>query len=108
MQTQWYLCEIENYSDTQGNYLKKTDNLSVQYANICDQDDTAVEDNKKGEGLWYVWLPIIPRVGDTLQFAGWQVEVSKVILIPDWHSKTGIKEGLFASALISICAASFE
>ena len=45
---------------------------------------------------------IVPRVGDTLQFAGWQVEVSKVILIPDWHSKTGIKEGFFVSAQISI------
>jgi hypothetical protein len=52
--------------------------------------------------LWYVWLPIIPRVGDTLQFAAWQVQVSKVILATDWHSETGIKEGLFVSAWISI------
>ncbi|MEG4171295.1 MULTISPECIES: hypothetical protein [unclassified Microcoleus] len=102
MQTQWYLCEIKNYSDAQGNRLKKTDNLSVQYPNIFCWDGTDVEDNKKGEGCWYVGLPIIPRVGDTLQFAGWQVEVSKVILIPDWHSKTGIKEGVFVSAQISI------
>ena len=102
MQTQQYLCEIENYSDNQGNYLKKTDNLSVQYPNIFCWDGTAVEDNKKGEGLWYVWLPIIPRVGDTLQFAAWQVQVSKVIWATDWHSETGIKEGLFVSAWISI------
>jgi hypothetical protein len=108
MQTQWYLCEIENYSDNQGNYLKKTDNLSVQYPNIFCWDDTAVEDNKKGEGLWYVWLPIIPRVGDTLQFAAWQVQVSKVILATDWHSETGIKEGLFVSAWISILLGCLE
>jgi hypothetical protein len=108
MQTQWYLCEIASYSERQGNILKKTDNLSVQYPNIFCSDDTAVEDNKKGEGWWYVWLPIIPRVGDTLQFASWQVQVSQVTLATDWHSQTGIKEGLFVSAWISICAASLE
>jgi hypothetical protein len=108
MQTQWYLGHIEKYSEHQGNNLKKTDNLSVQYPNIFCSDDTAVEENKKGEGSWYVWLPIIPRVGDTLQFAGWQVQVSKVILATDWHSETGIKEGLFVSAWISICAASLK
>jgi hypothetical protein len=97
------LCEIGNYSDHQGNYLKKTDNLSVKYPNILCSDDTVIENNKKGEGFWYVWLPIIPRVGDTLQFAGWQAQVSKVILVTDWKSETGIKEGLFVSALISIC-----
>jgi hypothetical protein len=102
MQTQWYLCERENYSDHQGNSLKKTDNLSVKYPNIFGSDDTAVEANKKGEIFWYVWLPIIPRVGDTLQLAGWRVQVSKVILVTDWKSETGIKEGLFVSALISI------
>jgi hypothetical protein len=53
--------------------------------------------------LWYVWLPIIPSVGDTLQFAAWkEVQVSKVILKFDWESETGIKEGLFVSAEISI------
>ena len=102
MQTQWYLCEIENYSDNQGNAPKKTDNLSVQYSNIFCWDDTAVEDNKRGEGLWYVWLPIIARLGDTLQFAVWQVQVSKVILATHWKSETGIKEGFFVSASISI------
>ena len=109
MQTQWYLCEIESYPESEGDRLKKTDNLSVQYPNIFVggikamlMGDTAVEDNKKGEGSWYVWLPIIPRVGDTLQFAGWQVQVSKVLLETDWNSETGIKEGLFVSARISI------
>jgi len=83
-------------------------NLSVQYPNILCSDDTEVENNKKGEGSWYVWLPIIPRVGDTLQFGGWRVQVSKVMLATDWESETGIKEGLFVSAWISICAASLE
>jgi hypothetical protein len=50
----------------------------------------------------YVWLPIIPRLGDTLQFAGWQAQVSKVILPTDVKSETGIKEGLFVSASMSI------
>jgi len=61
-----------------------------------------VEDNKKGEGLWYVWLPIIPRVGHTLQFAGGQSQVSQVILPTDLKSETGLKERLFVSASISI------
>jgi hypothetical protein len=61
-----------------------------------------IDDNKQGKGSWYVWLPIIPRVGDTLQFAGWQTQVSQVILETDWQSKTGIQEGLFVSARISI------
>lgn len=61
-----------------------------------------MEGNKKGEGLWYVWLPIIPRVGDTLQLAGWQAQVSQVILPTDLKSETGIQEGLFVSASISI------
>jgi hypothetical protein len=52
--------------------------------------------------LWYVWLPIIPRVGDTLVFVAWDVQVYKVRLKNDWHSETGIKEGLFVSAWISI------
>jgi hypothetical protein len=103
MQTQWYLCEIASYSERQGNNLKKTENLSVQQPNIFRFHDIAVEDNKKGEGYWYVWLPIIPRVGDTLQFPAWkEVQVSKVILKFDWESETGIKEGLFVSAEISI------
>ena len=102
MQTQWYLCEIANYSEHQGNNLKKTDNLSVKYPNIFCGDDIGVEDNQNPSPFWYVWLPIIPRVGDIIQFAGWQVEVSKVILVTDWHSETGIKEGLFISAQISI------
>ena len=102
MQTQQYLCEIENYSDNQGNAQKKTHNLSVEYPNIFCWDDTAVEDNKKGEKSWYVWLPIIPRVGDTLVFLAWDVQVYKVRLKNDWHSETGIKEGLFVSAWISI------
>jgi hypothetical protein len=108
MQTQWYLCEIEKYPKHEGDELKKTDNLSVKYPEIFVGGITAllmgdpVEANKEGEGQWYVWLPIIPRVGDTLQFAGWQVQVSKVVLETDWISKTGIKEGLFVSAIISI------
>ena len=92
MQTQWYLCEIKNSSDNQDNYLKKTDNLSVKYPNIFSSDDTAVQDNKKGEGLLYVWLPIIPRLGDTLQFAAWQAQVSKVILPTDLKSEQVLKK----------------
>jgi hypothetical protein len=112
MQTQWYLCEIENYPEDEGNKLKKTNNLAVTYPDIfvggitslLIGDSRAVEanKNKEGKGAWYVWLPIIPRVGDTLQFAGWPVQVSKVVLITNWLSETGIQEGLFVSALISI------
>ena len=109
MQTQWYLCEIENYPQNEGDSLKRTGNLSVNYPNIFFSGiqalltgDTVIEDNIKGDGSWYVWLPIIPRVGDTLQFAGWQVQVSKVLLETDWKSETGIKEGHFVSARISI------
>ncbi|MBE9182414.1 hypothetical protein IQ268_28095 [Oculatella sp. LEGE 06141] len=109
MQTQWYLCEIGSYPEHEGDHLKKADNLSVQHPDIFFGDiyamlegSAVIERNKKGEGDWYVWLPIIPRVGDTLQFAGWQVQVSRVILSTDWNSKTGIKEGLFVSARISI------
>lgn len=109
MQTQWYLCEIANYPESEGDRLKKTNNLSVKYPNIffseiqaITMSGTAVKNNKKGEGAWYVWLPIIPRVGDTLQFVSWQVQVSNVILETDWDSETGIKEGVFMSARISI------
>lgn len=108
MQTQWYLCEIENCPENEKERLKKTDNLSVKYPDIffggigAMLGTETVEDNENGEGSWYVWLPIIPRVGDTLQFAGWQVQVSEVVLVTDWSNKTGIKEGLFTSARISI------
>jgi hypothetical protein len=107
--TQWYLCEIDASPSHEEERLKKTDNLSVRYPDIFVGGITAllggadvVENNKSGEGSWYIWLPIIPRVGDTLQFAGWQVEVSKVVLITDWTTKTGIQEGLFTSARITI------
>jgi hypothetical protein len=89
MQTQWYLCEIDNYPKHEGERLKPTDNLCVKHPDIFNSS-------------WSVWLPIIPRVGDTLQFSGWQVQVSKIRLKTDWNSKTGIKEGLFVSAWISI------
>ncbi|MDJ1174412.1 hypothetical protein [Roseofilum capinflatum] len=89
METQWYLCMIQNYPEHEGEELQKTDNLSIT------QPDTF-------DGSWYVWLPIIPRAGDTLQFAGWQVEVSRVVLQTDWRSKTGIKDGPVLSAVISI------
>ncbi|MEA5504871.1 hypothetical protein VB735_17505 [Halotia wernerae UHCC 0503] len=108
MQTQWYLCEICDSPGDEENRLKKTDNLSVKHPDIffggvgAMLGTDTVEDNKNGEGGWYVWLPIIPRVGDTLQFAGWQVQVSKVVLVTDWKNKTGIKEGIFTSARISI------
>lgn len=109
MQTQWYLCEIDNYPAHEGENLKTSDNLSVEHPEIFTGGVTAllmgsdaVERNKAGEGQWYVWLPIIPRVGDTLQFSGWQVEVSRVILETDWTSETGIKEEIFVSATINI------
>lgn len=108
MQSQWYLCEIDKCPDNEEERLKKTDNLSVTYPDIFYGGIGAllgtqtIENNAAGEGGWYVWLPIIPRVGDTLQFAGWQVQVSKVILETDWDSETGIKEGLFVSARINI------
>ncbi|WP_375471088.1 hypothetical protein [uncultured Nostoc sp.] len=90
MQTQWYLCEIDKCPENEEQRLKKTDNLSVRHPDIS------------FGGSWCVWLPIIPRVGDTLQFQGWQVQVSKVVLVTDWQNETGIKEGLFTSARISI------
>ncbi len=108
MPTQWYLCEIDKCPKDEEERLKKTDNLAIKYPDFFCGGIGAllgfetVEDNKKGEGSWYVWLPIIPRVGDTLQFSGWQVQVSRVILETDWNSNTGIKEGLFVSARISI------
>lgn len=88
-QTQWYLCEIANYPEHEGESLKPTDNLCVKHPDIFNSS-------------WSVWLPIIPRVGDTLQFSGWQVQVSKIVLNTDYNSKTGIKEGLSVSARISI------
>ncbi|MBW4504975.1 MAG: hypothetical protein KME64_00415 [Scytonematopsis contorta HA4267-MV1] len=108
MQTQWYLCEINKCPNNEKERLKKTDNLSVHYPDIFLDNTMAmfgvntVEQNAEGAGSWFVWLPIIPRVGDTLQFASWQVQVSNVTLSTDWHSKTGVKEGLFVSATISI------
>ncbi|MCT7977612.1 hypothetical protein [Laspinema olomoucense] len=108
METQWYLCKIDAYPEPEGNRLRKTDNLSVEHPDIFFSEISAllsnnlIEANQKGEGEWYVWLPIIPRPGDTLQFASWQVEVSKVILLTDWHSKTGIQKGTFVSAEIKI------
>lgn len=108
METQWYLCKIDAYPEHEGDKLMKTDNLSVEHPDIFFSEISAllsndpIETNRKGEGEWYVWLPIIPRPGDTLQFASWRVEVSKVILLTDWHSKTGIKEGIFVSAEIKI------
>ena len=105
METQWYLCRIDAYPKNEAERLKKTDNLSVKYPDaFIDFSffEDKIESNKKGEGDWYVWLPIIPRVGDTLQFTGWQVQVSQVILSTDWHSDKGIQKGLFVSAIIKI------
>jgi len=109
MQTQWYLCEIIDCPKHEEQKLKKTDNLSVKYPDTFLNSDfmaifgqNRIEDNEKGQGDWFVWLPIIPRVGDTLQFRGWQTEVSQVILRTDFHSEKGIQEGLFVSASIKI------
>ena len=108
MQTQWYLCQISECPRREAEELKKTDNLSVKYPDLFIDGlfslfgDNVIEENRKGNGSWFVWLPIIPRVGDTLQFSGWQVQVSKVLLLTDYSSKSGIQEGTFVSAKISI------
>lgn len=109
MDVQWYFCEIDNYPEHEGDELKKTDNLSVSYPDIFINEihallwgEKIVERNKSGEGSWFIWTPIIPRVGDTLQFSGWQIQVSRVLLETDWHSQSGIKENPFVSARISI------
>jgi hypothetical protein len=109
MDVQWYLCEIDNYPEHEGNELKKTDNLSVKYPDVFIDDihailhgDRVIENNKNGEGSWFIWTPIIPRVGDTLQFGGWQVQVSRVLLETDWMSQSGTKEGVFRAARITI------
>ena len=88
--TQWYLCEVRECPAHEEKELKKTDNLAVRYPDL------------KGEGGWYIWLPIIPRVGDTLQFRGWPVQVSQVVLKTNWTTKTGIMEDTAVSARISI------
>lgn len=109
METQWYLCEIIDYPKNEGNRLKKTDNLSAHYPDVflsslraMIEGERLIVDNEQGQGQWYVWLPIIPRVGDVLQFAGWQVQVSYVLLETEWESTTGIKEGMYVSARIKI------
>jgi hypothetical protein len=89
MQMQWFLCSINKCPHHEEEELKVTDNLSIKHPELFN-------------GGWYVWLPIIPRVGDTLQFAGWQVQVSDVVLNPDWYSKTGIMENTALSASITI------
>lgn len=106
---QWYLCQIVAYPDHEGERLKPTDNLSVQHPEMflsglsgLLMGEQAVEDNAAGRGDWFVWLPIIPRVGDTLQFRGWQVEVSRIILQTDWTSKTGSMKEPTVSACIHI------
>lgn len=109
MDVQWYLCEIDNYPEHEGNELKKTNNLSVSHPNIFVNEinvllwgEKVFENNKSGEGSWFIWTPTIPRVGDTLQFSGWQIQVSRVLLETDWYSQSGIKESPFVSARISI------
>ena len=106
---QWYLCQISAYPDHEGNELKRTDNLSVLHPRMFVDGlkamligEQAVKKNAEGTGDWFVWLPIIPRVGDTLQFSGWQVEVSRVILQADWSSKDGIMDEPTISAYIHI------
>ena len=95
MKRQWYLCEIENCPDHEAENLKTKDNLSVTHPDLFTRDFL-------GQFCWYVWLPIIPRVGDTLQFAGWQVQVSRIVLQTDWKNRTGLQEEPFVSAIIHI------
>lgn len=106
---QWYLCQIDNYPQHEGEKLKPTDNLSVKYPDIFMDGfsslllgDDFLDTNSTGEGSWFIWLPIIPRVGDTLQMAGWQVHVSRVLLPSDFSSKNGIHKDIHVSAQISI------
>lgn len=91
MSTQWYLCEINHYPEQERTGLKPINNLSTKHPEIFESI-----------GAWCIWLPIIPRVGDTLQFPGYPVQVSRVVLRTDWNSKTGHKERLVVSARISI------
>ena len=109
MHTQWFLCEIESSPENERTRLKPTDNLAVRYPDTfvggfsaVFAGDRAVELNEQGEGQWYVWLPIIPRVGNTIQFDGWQVQVSRVTLMADWAGRNGVQENLFVSARIAI------
>jgi hypothetical protein len=43
METQWYLCEIENYPEDEGNRLKTRDNLAVKYPDIFVGGRTALQ-----------------------------------------------------------------
>jgi len=108
-QRQWYLCQIIAYPAHEGSDLKPRNNLSVRHPdffldglNAMLMGEQAVERNAEGSGDWFVWLPIIPRVGDTLQFAGWQVEVSRIILQADWDSRDGKMQEPTVSACIHI------
>ena len=86
--TQWYLCRIWNSPTSEKERLSITDSLSVTNPDSFDG--------------WVVWLPIIPRVGDTLQFSGWQVQVSKVVLQTDWESSTGEMKNPYVTAVLSL------
>jgi hypothetical protein len=77
MDQQWFLCDIDRNPDLEENRLKLQDNLSVKQPQFS------------GLGEWLVWLPIIPRVGDILQFPGWPVQVSRVTLTTNTDSQTG-------------------
>ncbi len=105
---QWYLCEIDKCPEDERERLKPSDNLSVKYPDIFMSgllsllSEDYISENSEGSGSWFVWLPIIPRVGDVLQMTGWQVQVSSVLLMTDFRSKNGLKKGLHLSAKISI------
>lgn len=89
--TQWYLCQIQESPKGDRERLSIGENLAVTNPDIYNFS-----------GVWTVWLPIIPRVGDTLQFSGWQVQVSKVVLQTDWTSPTGEIKNSDVSAVLSI------
>ena len=78
MSQQWFLCNINQCSANEEEHLKSVDNLSVKHSQFQDL---------RG---WLVWLPIIPRVGDALNFPGWHVRVSRVTLFTNTASPTGL------------------
>jgi hypothetical protein len=86
---QWFLIHVINQdydSDFFHRFLLEYDcNLVLQEdpENIFDTPETF-------DSSWLFWSPIIPRVGDTYQFPGFQMKVDRVFLYMDVFSSSGI------------------